>query len=48
MVLGRYSKQVANEMNKERERIVMGDIFAQANGGNSIVWSSTPRPGVSE
>lgn len=43
-----FEKQVANEMNKERERIVMGDIFAQANGGNSIVWSSTPRPGVSD
>lgn len=39
-----FEKQVANEMNKERERIVMGDIFAQAAGGNSIVWSSTPRP----
>lgn len=39
-----FEKQVANEMNKERERAVMGDIFAQAAGGNSIVWSSTPRP----
>lgn len=43
-----FEKQVANEMNKERERLVMGDIFAQAAGGNSIVWSSTPRPGVSD
>lgn len=43
-----FEKQVANEMNKERERIVMGDIFANAAGGNSVVWSSTPRPGVSD
>lgn len=43
-----FEKQVANEMNKERERMVMGDIFAQAAGGNSVVWSATPRPGVSD
>lgn len=43
-----FEKQVANEMNKERERIVMGDIFAQAAGGNSVIWSATPRPGVSD
>lgn len=43
-----FEKQVANEMNKERERYVMSDIFTQAAGGNSIVWSSTPRPGVSD
>ena len=39
-----FEKQVANEMNKERERVVMSDIFAQAAGGNAVVWSSTPRP----
>ena len=39
-----FEQQVANEMNKERERIVMNDIFAQAAGGNAVVWSSTPRP----
>lgn len=43
-----FEKQVANEMNKERERVVMGDIFANAAGGSSIVWSATPRPGVSD
>ena len=43
-----FEKQVANEMNKERERIVMSDIFQQAAGGNAVVWSSTPRPGVSD
>ena len=43
-----FEKQVANEMNKERERIVMNDIFTQAAGGNAVVWSSTPRPGVSD
>ena len=39
-----FEKQVANEMNKERERIVMADLFTQAAGGNAVVWSSTPRP----
>ena len=43
-----FEKQVANEMNKERERLVMNDIFANAAGGNAVVWSSTPRPGVSD
>lgn len=43
-----FEKQVANEMNKEKERMVMGDIFANAAGGNAIVWSATPRPGVSD
>ena len=43
-----FEKQVANEMNKERERYVMADIFSQAAGGNSVVWSATPRPGVSD
>jgi hypothetical protein len=43
-----FEKQVANEMNKERERIVMSDIFANADGGNAVVWSATPRPGVSD
>lgn len=43
-----FEKQVANEMNKEKERIVMSDIFTQAAGGNAIVWSATPRPGVSD
>ena len=43
-----FEKQVANEMNKERERVVMSDIFKNADGGNAIVWSSTPRPGVSD
>lgn len=43
-----FEKQVANEMNKERERVVMSDIFQNADGGNAIVWSSTPRPGVSD
>lgn len=43
-----FEKQVANEMNKERERYVMSDIFTQAAGGNAIVWSATPRPGVSD
>ena len=43
-----FEKQVANEMNKERERVVMADIFQNAAGGNAIVWSATPRPGVSD
>lgn len=43
-----FEKQVANEMNKEKERLVMGDIFAQANGGNAVIWSATARPGVSD
>ena len=43
-----FERQIANEMNKEKERIVMSDIFANAAGGNSVVWSATPRPGVSE
>ena len=43
-----FEQQVANEMNKEQERVVIGDIFANAAGGNAIVWSSTPRPGVSD
>ena len=43
-----FEKQVANEMNKERERVVMNDIFTQAAGGNAVVWSATPRPGVSD
>jgi hypothetical protein len=40
--------QIANEMNKEKERRVFKDIFAKANGGNAVVWSATPRPGVSD
>jgi len=43
-----FEKQVANEMNKERERTVMADIFTKADGGNAVVWSATPRPGVSD
>lgn len=43
-----FERQIANEMNKERERYVMSDIFTQAAGGNAIVWSATPRPGVSD
>ena len=43
-----FEKQVANEINKEKERIVMADIFAGAAGGNAVVWSATPRPGVSD
>lgn len=43
-----FEKQTANEMNKEKERLVISDIFSQAAGGNAIVWSSTPRPGVSD
>ena len=43
-----FEKQVANEINKEQERLVMNDIFTQAAGGNSVVWSATPRPGVSD
>ena len=43
-----FEQQVANEMNKEQERVVISDIFANAAGGNAIVWSSTPRPGVSD
>jgi len=39
-----FERQVANEMNKEKERVVMSDIFAQAAGGNAVVWSATPRP----
>ena len=40
--------QIANEMNKEKERKVFQDIFAKANGGNAVVWSATARPGVSD
>ena len=43
-----FEQQVANEMNKERERYVMSDIFQNAAGGNAVVWSATPRPGVSD
>lgn len=43
-----FESQVANEMNKEKERVVFQDIFAQANGGNAVVWSATARPGVSD
>lgn len=43
-----FEKQVANEMNKEKERLIMSDIFVNAAGGNSIIWSATPRPGVSD
>lgn len=43
-----FEKQVANEMNKERERTVISDIFQNADGGNAVVWSATPRPGVSD
>lgn len=43
-----FEKQVANEMNKEKERYVMNDLFTGAAGGNAIVWSATPRPGVSD
>lgn len=43
-----FEKQVANEMNKERERFVMSDLFQNAAGGNAVVWSATPRPGVSD
>lgn len=43
-----FERQIANEMNKEKERLVMSDIFANAAGGNSVVWSATPRPGVSD
>ena len=43
-----FEKQVANEINKEKERLVMSDLFAGAAGGNAIVWSATPRPGVSD
>lgn len=43
-----FEKQVANEMNKERERVVMSDLFQGADGGNAVVWSATPRPGVSD
>ena len=43
-----FEQQVANEMNKERERYVMSDLFQNAAGGNAVVWSATPRPGVSD
>lgn len=43
-----FEKQVANEMNKEKERLVMSDMFTKAAGGNAVVWSATPRPGVSD
>lgn len=43
-----FEKQVSNEMNKEKERIVINDLFSKAAGGNAVVWSSTPRPGVSD
>ena len=43
-----FEKQVANEINKEKERFVMQNIFAEAAGGNAVVWSATPRPGVSD
>jgi len=43
-----FESQVANEMNKEKERVVFKDIFAKANGGNAVVWSATARPGVSD
>ena len=43
-----FESQVANEMNKEKERRVFKDIFAKANGGNAVVWSKTARPGVSD
>lgn len=43
-----FEQQVANEMNKEQERLVFSDMFANAQGGAAVVWSSTPRPGVSD
>ena len=43
-----FEQQVANEMNKEQERIVFADMFNNAQGGAAVVWSSTPRPGVSD
>lgn len=43
-----FESQVANEMNKEKERRVFKEIFTQANGGNAVVWSATARPGVSD
>lgn len=43
-----FEQQVANEMNKEQERLVFSDMFNNAEGGAAVVWSSTPRPGVSD
>lgn len=43
-----FEQQVANEINKEKERLIMADIFDNAAGGNAVVWSATPRPGVSD
>lgn len=43
-----FKKQVANEINKEKERLVIADMFIKAEGGNAITWSTTPRPGVSD
>lgn len=43
-----FNKQVANEMNKEKERKVFEDLYIGAAGGNAVVWSRTPRPGVSD
>lgn len=43
-----FNKQVANEMNKEKERKVFEDLYVGAAGGNAVVWSRTPRPGVSD
>ena len=43
-----FEQQVANEMNKEQERLVFNDMFVNAEGGAAVVWSSTPRPGVSD
>lgn len=43
-----FNKQVANEMNKEKERKVFEDMYIGAAGGNAVVWSRTPRPGVSD
>lgn len=43
-----FEQQVANEMNKEQERLVFSDMFNNAQGGAAVVWSSTPRPGVSD
>lgn len=39
-----FEQQVANEMNKEQERLVFSDMFNNAQGGAAVVWSSTPRP----
>lgn len=43
-----FEQQVANEMNKEQERLVFADMFQNAAGGPAVVWSATPRPGVSD